>query len=165
MFVRSIMPLHHVPADRGLLGSCVPPYDDCNVLASDGCEANLNIDTQNCGTCGTTCSVTDGIADCVGGQCTVDSCNSPYDDCDGSYENGCETNTNSDPSNCGGCGTTCSISNGSPACDNGECTIASCDSGYADCNGLASDGCETDINTDTNNCGGCTHPGYLPSQR
>ena len=49
------------------MGPCVPPYGDCN--ASEGCETNLNTDTQNCGTCGTTCTVTDGIADCVGGEC------------------------------------------------------------------------------------------------
>jgi hypothetical protein len=38
------------------------------------------------------------------------------------------------------------------------CTVATCDAGYADCNGDASDGCETRTDTDPANCGACNRP-------
>ena len=39
-----------------------------------------------------------------GGKCQVETCTPPFSDCDGDPANGCETNTSSDPTNCGGCG-------------------------------------------------------------
>lgn len=39
-------------------------------------------------------------------------------------------------------------------CDGGACTVTSCSSGFADCNHLASDGCESDLAT-TLTCGAC----------
>jgi hypothetical protein len=43
----------------------------------------------------------------------------------------------------------------------GGCAIASCDAGFADCDSLAANGCETALNT-VDNCGACSHvcPGY-----
>ncbi len=37
----------------------------------------------------------------------------------------------------------------------GACTIASCNAGYADCDGVATDGCEAILATDASNCGAC----------
>jgi hypothetical protein len=38
---------------------------------------------------------------------------------------------------------------------NGVCTILVCNAGFANCNGIYSDGCEVNTQTDNNNCGGC----------
>ena len=43
----------------------------------------------------------------------------------------------------------------SAGCGVGGCSIGSCTAGHADCNGVASDGCETDIAASSQNCGGC----------
>lgn len=64
--------------------------------------------------------------------------------------------TQSDPNNCGACGTICpaNASNGTAACAAGACTLA-CNPGFADCDKNPADGCEINVNTDVNNCGGC----------
>ena len=56
--------------------------------------------------------------------------------------NGCETPTNTN-SNCGGCGTTCSRTNGTASCSTGTCTLTGCNSGYGDCDSNTGNGCET----------------------
>lgn len=49
----------------------------------------------------------------------------------------------------------CSVPNAVAACDStGACAIGSCLPGWSDCNGLASDGCETDLSASTS-CGAC----------
>jgi hypothetical protein len=141
------------------IDTCGSQFKDCDNNYATGCEANTYTDISNCGTCGTTCSVDNGYPYCTGGICGVDSCKSLYDDCDGDYENGCEKDTSSDPLNCKWCGITCSIDHGTAGCSGGECTVASCDTGYADCNNDPSDGCEINTDSDLNNCGGCTSPG------
>ena len=103
-------------------------------------------------------------------------CNARDDDCDGSTDESsdpggvcgcpsgladcnsdgfCETNTATDPDNCGGCGTTCGGVNVEFAvCVGGQCLETDCADGYQDCDsGVA--GCETQTINDINNCGGC----------
>ncbi len=82
-------------------------------------------------------------------------CPAGYGDCDGNAANGCETNLSTDPANCGGCDYSCSAPHASTSCNFSICRIALCSAGWADCNRLASDGCEVDITSDANNCGGC----------
>ncbi len=65
------------------------------------------------------------------------------------------TNFASDVNNCGGCGVVCDLPNAVPACTDGVCTVSSCNAGFADCDSDPTNGCETDTNTDTNNCGTC----------
>jgi hypothetical protein len=48
----------------------------------------------------------------------------------------------------------CNLPNAAPACVNGACAIASCNSGFGDCNGQAADGCEAPLNA-IPNCGAC----------
>jgi hypothetical protein len=65
------------------------------------------------------------------------------------------TNTAFDPTNCGACGTVCAgAANATAACGSGVCGTV-CNSGFGNCNGLASDGCETNLNTSASNCGTC----------
>jgi hypothetical protein len=49
----------------------------------------------------------------------------------------------------------CALPHATPQCSGGQCTIASCDTGYGDCNQKAADGCETPTSSDLANCGGC----------
>ena len=37
------------------------------------------------------------------------------------------------------------------------CTVASCAGGYGDCDGIATNGCETNTNINVSNCGTCGH--------
>jgi hypothetical protein len=81
-------------------------------------------------------------------------CNTGYADCDASLTNGCEVNLNSDTGHCGACETTCDSTNGTASCSAGVCGIT-CNTGYGDCDGQASTGCEVNLDTDTTHCGSC----------
>lgn len=63
--------------------------------------------------------------------------------------------TSSDPNNCGSCGNVCDVANGTAGCAGGSCTVASCDSGFDDCNDTPGDGCEANLNTSRQDCGMC----------
>ncbi len=88
-------------------------------------------------------------------NCTLAACASGTANCDGNLLNGCETNTETSVANCGACGSACTTTNGTPACVSGVCAVGACSAGYADCNGLAVDGCEVNTRTSTSNCGAC----------
>ncbi|MCU0693412.1 MAG: hypothetical protein MUF54_18635, partial [Polyangiaceae bacterium] len=82
-------------------------------------------------------------------------CNPGYMNCDSKDANACETDVNTDESNCGGCGEKCIAVRAAQAeCKAGVCTLA-CVSLYGDCNSDGSDGCEHDLSSDTKNCGYC----------
>jgi hypothetical protein len=61
----------------------------------------------------------------------------------------------SDPGHCGSCPHACAFADATPACRAGSCGIASCTSGYADCDGLVANGCESYGDRDAAHCGGC----------
>jgi hypothetical protein len=63
-------------------------------------------------------------------------------------------NLQSDPDNCGSCGTECSFPHAVATCTGGTCGLNACDSGWASCNSIIVDGCETSLTT-LENCGGC----------
>jgi hypothetical protein len=117
---------------------------------------SLASDLQNCGACGSICTVSNATGGCSGGQCVLGSCDSGWANCDGNGPNGCETNLNSDANNCGACGGSCSGQNVSTrSCTAGVCNSV-CVAGYQDCNSdKLTDGCETDTVWDRYNCGGC----------
>jgi len=56
---------------------------------------------------------------------------------------------------CGTCGTRCKGLDADWACVGGMCVVTGCKNDRADCNKLASDGCETRLSTDNDNCGLC----------
>jgi hypothetical protein len=93
------------------LGSCDTGFANCSGGLADGCETNLNAPT----TCGTTCGTTTNCttlsrvtaATCSSGACVITSCTPGFADCTGGTANGCETNTDTDAANCGGCGIVC----------------------------------------------------------
>jgi hypothetical protein len=98
--------------------ACLAGYGDCDGLAANGCEVNLNTSASNCGACGRTCATpANAVATCTSGMCGF-ACLAGYGNCDGSAANGCEANLNTDASNCGTCGTVCSAGY---ACVTGMC--------------------------------------------
>ena len=52
---------------------------------------------------------------------------------------------------------TAAVANAAVACGGGQCGIASCTTGYADCNTTFADGCEVSLPTDVDNCGTCNN--------
>ncbi|HWZ89664.1 MAG TPA: hypothetical protein VNW92_12460 [Polyangiaceae bacterium] len=134
--------------------SCNAGFNDCDGDPVNGCETSTDKDVTNCGKCGNVCDTTSGSAKCTTGVCGVSNCKAGLGDCD-SNPNDCETNTTNDVNNCGGCGVVCVIPNGVPSCVSSVCKVGSCNPGFADCNGIAKDGCETNIASDVKNCGAC----------
>jgi hypothetical protein len=129
------------------IGACNAGYADCNMTATDGCEANLNADASNCGACGRACG---GAQVCLAGSC-VERCPSGQTSCGGAC-----TNTAFDPNHCGACGRACPIvPNTLRACASGVCVPGVCAPGFSDCNRNAVDGCEVAVGTDPTNCGAC----------
>jgi hypothetical protein len=133
--------------------TCNAGFGNCDGNATNGCEVNLSADPAHCGGCGTVCNSTNGTATCTASTCGI-SCGAGFGNCDGNAANGCEVTLASDLLHCGSCGTACGTANAVAACSAGACSLA-CLPGYADCDGLNADGCETSVVLDVNNCGGC----------
>lgn len=149
-------------------GSCVLECEkdqaNCNGDLADGCEIDLTASVLHCGGCGKACTDVPFSykATCSAAACHT-TCETGHSDCDGVYDNGCETDSANDVSSCGKCGEVCSIAHATAACKAGSCKIGSCDPGWADCNDYAwGDGCEVDILHDLTNCGACGNSCSFP---
>ena len=139
------------------IGSCEGAYKDCNTTPADGCEINSASDPNNCGACDNKCpGVANGTPGCAAGLCGVGSCNAPFQNCNGSAADGCETNTAGDVNNCGACGNKCPLRPNTVAtsCMAGACKFT-CQAGFADCDGNPVNGCEVNLSADPSNCGVC----------
>ncbi|MBC8071487.1 MAG: choice-of-anchor L domain-containing protein [Deltaproteobacteria bacterium] len=81
---------------------------------------------------------------CQAGVCAP-GCNDEQP-CPGSYACcGTCVDPQQDAKHCGGCDAPCpERANGAPTCAAGECSGVACDVGWADCNGVVVDGCETE---------------------
>ncbi len=141
-------------------GSCqIPPCPqgtaDCDGNANNGCETDTTSSTSHCSDCNIQCVNAHGSTSCVNSEC-VPACLPHWGNCDENANNGCETNLNTSMGNCGTCGHACSDTE--EVCQLGTCVASECDDGYADCdNNMLSNGCETDIYNDDENCGECGH--------
>ncbi len=130
------------------IDDCDYGWDDCDLEPSNGCETDILNDLANCWMCGMVCPTY-----CINGVC-VFPCSGADADCDGNLDNNCETNTWSDPNNCGACGRVCNFDHATGRCEVGACEILSCDHGFASCDFLDINGCETSIFS-LDNCGAC----------
>ena len=139
------------------IGSCNAGFGDCNLNGADGCETNLTANVNNCGTCGNVCSFANASGACSAGACHIGSCNSGFGDCNSNGADGCETNLTNNVTNCGACGNVCSFNHAVGACAAGACMIGSCNAGFGNCDSNPANGCEVNLQTDTNNCGACGH--------
>ncbi len=146
---------------------------------------DVRTDGWNCGACGVTCRTDqvcaggrcgcpEGMAEC-GGRCVdVTYASTRCGACDvacsrdrtcaegrcvcptGTVEcAGACVSTATSAAHCGRCGHACSAPAGyAAACREGECAVA-CPSGRGDCDGVASNGCETDLTISATSCGRC----------
>lgn len=135
--------------------ACSNGWADCdNNPQSNGCETNIDNNTNNCGACNKKCSNVNGTPSCAGGNCSI-ACSAGYADCDGNVANGCEVNTNTDPLNCSGCGKPCSTVHNTPSCSGGTCSV-SCNASWGDCDNNPDNGCEKDFSKPSD-CGACAN--------
>lgn len=132
------------------LTACTGGFADCDGMPETGCESNVQTDPKNCGKCGTQC--TTGQV-CQAGKCVVSSCTAPMADCD-TNPGDCETNTDTSVLHCGFCKNPCALANANAACGAGKCSVASCKANWGNCDGIAANGCETQLGTATN-CKSC----------
>lgn len=94
--------------------ACALPLVSCK---PDSCQ-QVDEDTDHCGACGAKCASKNNYRACVDGQC-VGACLAPYGNCNGDMRSdGCETNLQTDPVNCGTCGHVCE----SGFCSYGQCS-------------------------------------------
>lgn len=144
------------------VGSCAAGWADCNSStaggAADGCEQDIFTKLDNCGGCGTACTIANGTGVCEGGVCKVATCSTGFGNCDGIHTNGCEQELKT-VAHCGACNTACAPANAAGDCSDGTCKIGSCNTGYGNCDvssgGGHGNGCETNLKTDANNCNAC----------
>lgn len=121
-------------------GTCPAMPTPTPTATPPGCSAI----GQSCATASQCCSLS-----CSGGTCVAPSCS------DG-MQNGLETGVD-----CGGPCSPCPIGGGCSTTNdcaaNGQCLGGQCvcSAGYSDCNANPYDGCEVNVASDPNNCGGC----------
>lgn len=129
------------------LGACNANFGNCNMNALDGCEANLQADSANCGACGRSCPI--GQV-CSMGACAA-VCRAGLSNCGGSCRD-----LAADPSHCGICGASCPAGgpNQSAVCSAARCALV-CDANFNDCNRNGADGCEVDLRINSAHCGAC----------
>ena len=139
-----------------LMGNCSDDYGNCDADEANGCESNLSDSLAHCGRCNQACSPANATGVCSQGECAIASCNEGFADCNGLVEDGCEVSLLNDAEHCGQCGQACSAANGTATCSAGICTLESCIPPFADCDGVFSSGCETNIATNILNCGQCS---------
>ncbi len=135
--------------------TCDTDYANCDGDTGNGCEAFLPGDPENCGACGDACPDQGGTPSCNAGACAL-TCDATHGDCDANSANGCEADLATSPSHCGTCGALCDGANAEASCSDGRCELT-CDFGYEDCDGDATNGCEAAIATDSEHCGRCGH--------
>ena len=87
------------------------------------------------------------------GTLSVAACDSGFADGDGDASNGCEVDLAIDPANCGAVGQSVGETpHGVLTCSDGRPKLL-CADGFFDVDGVAANGCETDLTHDTQNCG------------
>lgn len=119
------------PGQSCVLNSKSQPECMCppgETLCGNSC-VDLRTSLQNCGGCGISCvssslTAPNGIGTCSYGACGF-ACKQGFGDCNGDPTDGCETNLNSDPRNCGACGNSCDVLLGQP-CMRGQCAVEPC---------------------------------------
>jgi len=139
-------------------GKCGPQTNNCGItvqcltLAAGSCAQDADCCS---GVCVTDGNGANGVCQAgpvaVGGACDSNGDCASHACCAGVCRD-----LSADPDHCGACTTVCSSNHmATRTCASGICTGA-CAAGYADCHATKqTDGCETSITANTNNCGGC----------
>lgn len=147
-----------------VIAECPEGTADCNWVFADGCEMDTTSSLQNCGACESDCTdrFPRAIEACVESRCAIASCATGFADCDGVAESGCEADIRVDELNCGACGRSCNLANAVSECTATTCSIVDCLPGFEDCDGVASNGCEANLNTSLSHCGACGQACTIP---
>ena len=130
-------------------------WADCNGRRDDGCETATASDVANCGRCEGRCSPANAVGVCTQGGCRIGACAAGFADCDGSAANGCEVDTRTSMTHCGGCGRACALANAAEVCRGGSCQITMCNGAFANCDDDPSNGCEVNTASTPAHCGAC----------
>jgi hypothetical protein len=116
------------PDNTTFCGFCPKICTDagCVELGCIGSCRDLTSDVNACGSCAVSCDVGSPFAEpvCSYGSCQ-ERCPDGRADCNGNTSDGCEVTTQTDPSNCGGCGIKCDAIAGQ-ACVGGRCVVEPC---------------------------------------
>jgi hypothetical protein len=137
------------------VGTCDTGFGDCDGMSTNGCEQALTDSTTHCGACNNTCATpANASPTCATGACGF-TCSTGFGDCNARADDGCEVDTRTSPSHCGACGRACALPNATAGCAGGACTVALCAPGFADCDGMSGNGCETGTSMNDANCGAC----------
>lgn len=134
----------------GACGSICAPTE---TMCPSGC-VDTRTSVGNCGSCGTVCSFANAAATCASSACALGTCNTGFDNCNSTVSDGCEAPLNT-TTNCGRCGNRCSFANATATCTASACALGTCSSSWGNCDGLSTNGCETFLSNDRNNCGVC----------
>ncbi|MEZ4408464.1 MAG: hypothetical protein R3A52_18615 [Polyangiales bacterium] len=155
----------HPTCAAGRCGAtCSAGRGDPTANAANGCENTLD-SNAHCGACNRACAPANAIGMCVAGACAVAACLPFFADCDGNAANGCEVDTRTNASHCGGCGNACpALPGGAASCAGSVCGLA-CAAGRGDCDGNPINGCEVDTSTTNAHCGACNNACAVASSR
>lgn len=104
-------------------GTCAANFADCNNnKLTDGCETQIGTNPLNCGLCNRVCSSNHVPSPtCNAGTCNG-TCETGWSDCNMNKQtDGCESRTDNDSLNCGGCNAPCTVA-GQRKCVSGKCS-------------------------------------------
>jgi len=129
-------------------------------LCNDKCVSKSDPRTGCGGEACVPCTLSQATANCNNGLCAVAGCLRSYRDCNRVADDGCEIDIDHDPAHCGSCtAVPCVVANAAPDCAAGRCAIRLCNSGWGDCNDMATpDGCEINLLTSSEHCSKCNAP-------
>ncbi len=152
-------------------GSCAPcpvPVNGVATCAMGSCGFTCNAGFHACAatcannllpaSCGTRCDpcpdAPNATVTCDGRVCGF-TCIAGFANCDANPANGCEVDTRASPAHCGACARPCATVPGAAAtCTSGVCGFA-CNAGVGNCDGNATNGCETATSANPSHCGVC----------
>jgi hypothetical protein len=132
--------------------TCDAGRDDCDGLATNGCETALDTLTS-CGSCSQGCVLPHASETCSTGSCAIVACDPGWGNCDEINANGCETSLDT-LTTCGTCTGVCDLPRASESCASGTCAVTTCEMGWGDCDTSATNGCEQNLRT-LAHCGTC----------
>jgi len=124
--------------------NCAPQCDSlwrsCDFDAANGCERSVNT-LSDCGDCNAACNLPNASEACNAGLCELGTCDTGFGNCDADPVDGCEQPLTT-LTHCGTCNQPCDLANASESCGSQTCVLTSCDSGFSNCDGSVSSGCE-----------------------
>ncbi|MBN2499080.1 MAG: hypothetical protein JXR96_31115 [Deltaproteobacteria bacterium] len=94
---------------------------------------------------------------CSNNTCT---CLDGWGNCNGGWDDGCETDLAGDALNCGACGLVCNLAHATARCQGRVCQVAACDEGWCNDDYIHDNGCELALDADAG-CAGCESLGSI----